>query len=67
MTVKDLIKFLQKQPQDIQVAYGLYSEQCLLDVEDIDIENLCPARDDGWIQNKRSDKRTVKYLLFPGN
>jgi len=30
MTVKELIEFLQTQPQDLQVAYALFSEQCLL-------------------------------------
>lgn len=29
MTVAELIKFLEKQPQHIKVAYRLHSEQCL--------------------------------------
>ena len=67
MKVLELIKFLETQPQDIEVAIEMYSEQCLLDVKDIEIQELCVARDDGWIQNKRPDMETQEYLVFPGN
>lgn len=67
MTVADLIEFLQKQPQDLLVAYQLFSEQCLLDPDKIMIKELCRPRADGWIQNKRADMPTRQYLLFPGN
>jgi hypothetical protein len=67
MTVAEFISFLQTQPQDIQVAYALYSEQCLLDAKDIEIAELCEARDDGWIHHKRPDQPTQTYLLLPGN
>lgn len=67
MTISDLIAFLQKQPQDMMVAYELYSEQCILDIEDIKIKELCIPRSDGWIQNKRPDVPSQLYLVFPGN
>lgn len=67
MTVKDFIEYLQEQPQDIKVAYYCCSEQCLLDTDDIDVMDLCEERIDGWIQNKRPDKKTEKYLVLPGN
>lgn len=67
MTVKELIEFLQTQPQDIQVGYGLYSEYCLLDAAEIKIDEACFPRADGWIQHKRPDKPTQSYLMFPGN
>ena len=67
MTVKDLIEFLQKQPQELQVAYKRFSEQCLLEVKDIVIEELCEARPDGWIQDSRPDMPKQNYLIFPGN
>lgn len=67
MTVRELIEFLQMQPQDLQVCYGLYSEQCLLEANDIRISEDCVARADGWIQNKRPDMPTQTYLRFPGN
>jgi len=67
MTVSELIEFLQKQPQDIQVAYRLYSEQCLLQADKVVIEQCCRPRPDGWIQNKRPDKEAQIYLMFPGN
>ena len=67
-TVQELIRFLQKQPGDLQVAYQRYSEQCLLKIEDITVDEFCYPRPDGWIQNKRpTGEPTQKYLLFPGN
>ena len=67
MTVAELIQFLQSQPQDLSVAIRMYSEYCLLDPKDIEIEELCEPRPDGWLQRKRPDKPTQPYLLFPGN
>lgn len=67
MTVKEFIEYLKTQPQDLQVAFSRYSEQCLLEVDDIIIQDLCYPRPDGWIQDKRSDMPTQKYLLLPGN
>lgn len=67
ITVAELIIFLQTQPQDALVAYKRYSEQCLLEVEDIEVEELCQARPDGWIQNCRPDISSQMYLVFPGN
>lgn len=67
MTVAELIAFLQTKPQGIQVAYRLWSEQCVLEQDDIVIEELCTPRDDGWIHDKRPDKATETYLVFPGN
>ena len=67
MTVEELIAFLQTQPQDLMCAYRCYSEQCLLTVDEIKIAEAGVARPDGWIENKRPDKSTQKYLLFPGN
>lgn len=67
MTVAEFIAYLQMQPQEMQVAYRCYSEQCLLDVDDIYIVDLCAPRPDGWIADSRPDKPTQKYLLLPGN
>jgi hypothetical protein len=67
MTVAELIAYLQTQPQDLQVAYRLYSEQCLLGVKDIELKEACTPRPDGWIQDKRKDMPTQLYLMFPGN
>lgn len=67
MSVAELIIFLQKQPQDLQVAYKLFSEQCLLETEDIEIIEGCEPREDGWVHRKRPDKPCQTYLLFPGN
>ncbi len=67
MTVKELIEFLKTQPQDILVTFEQYSEQRLLEKEEIVITEKCFPRPDGWIQSKRPDMPTQKYLAFPGN
>lgn len=67
MTVAELISYLQKQPQDLQVAYRFFSEQLLLEASEIEIAEKCRPRPDGWIQDKRRDMPTQTYLLLPGN
>ncbi len=67
MTVSEFIAYLQKQPQDLPVAYTCYSEQCLLEAGDIEIIEACVERSDGWIQDKRPGWTTRRYLLLPGN
>lgn len=67
MTVAELIVFLKAQPQNLQVAYRCYSEQVLLQTDEIEIKQLLAPREDGWIHNYRDDKPTHTYLLFPGN
>ena len=67
MTVAELIDFLQKQPQDLQVAYNCCSEQVLMEAQQICIEELCLPQPDGWIQSKREDMLSLQYLVFPGN
>jgi hypothetical protein len=58
---------LQTQQQDLQVAYRKYSEQKLLEVYEIRVEQHCKFRADGWIEYARLDKGTQDYLMFPGN
>lgn len=67
MTVKQLIKLLQTFPSTLPVAYRLHSEQCLLEPKEIDIVEACEPRPDGWIEDKRPDKPTKRYLMLPGN
>lgn len=67
MKVHELIAFLQTQPAELDVAYKCFSEQVILDVEDIEVKELCLPRADGWIQNKRPDMPAQKFLVFPGN
>ena len=67
MTVKDLIEFLQTHDPELPVAIAMYSEQTLLEADDIRLWKACVAREDGWVQDKRPDKEAVTYLLFPGN
>jgi hypothetical protein len=67
MKVKDLIKFLETQDQELDVAYELHSEQILMQEKEIVVFEGCIERPDGWIQNKRPDMSSKKYLMFPGN
>jgi len=67
MKVSEFIEYLKTQPQDIQVAYCICSEQCLLETKDIEVVVCCKPRPDGWIQDARSDMETETYLLLPGN
>lgn len=67
MTVAEFIEYLKTQDQTLPVAYRRYSEQCLLDTDDIRVVVCTPARPDGWIQTRRSDMPAVPYLVLPGN
>lgn len=66
-TIAQLIAHLQTLPGDLPVAFELHSEQCLLDLKDLRIAQLCYPRPDGWVHHARPDKPTQPYLLFPGN
>lgn len=67
MKVRELVALLQAMPQEIEVAYQCFSEQVLMDAEEISVRSLSVARVDGWIQNSRHDMPTQDYVLFPGN
>ena len=67
MTVSELIELLKTKPQDLQVAYELYSEYCLLEAQNVGVIEACEPRPDGWIQHKRNDMPVQSYLMFPGN
>ena len=67
MTVAKLIEILKAYPQDLEVIYMCKSEYDSLNECDLEMVDACIPRPDGWIQNKRPDKETRKYLAFPGN
>lgn len=67
VTVKELIKFLETLPENLPIAYKLHSEQCLMELGDLEVFEACLPRPDGWIQYKRPDKPSQLYLIFPGN
>lgn len=64
MKVKDLIAKLGEFDPELDVVYPLHSEQCIADPEDVQIIIACPARPDGWVQNKRPDKPSQNYLCI---
>lgn len=70
MTVKQLIEFLQTQDQNLVIGYEIYSEHQLMELEQIEVKELQPARPDGWIHDvwgAEPKLPTEKYLIFPGN
>lgn len=67
MTVAELIELLKTKPQDMLVGYALYSEYCLMEIENIRVLHLCEPRNDGWLHSPRPDKPNQAYLIFPGN
>jgi hypothetical protein len=67
MNVGELIEHLKTYPNDLPVCYRLCSEQILLESKDLEVENLCHPRPDGWVENRRPDKPSQQYLVFPGN
>lgn len=67
MTVAELIAKLETMPQHLPVAYCKFSEQCLLEASDISVCELGHPRPDGWVHDKRPDKPSQEYVLFPGN
>lgn len=67
MTVAELVAHLKTFQQDLPVAYNIFSEQCLMEPNQIVTQELCLPREDGWVANQRPDKPTQTYLVFPGN
>lgn len=67
MTVAELIEFLQTQPQDRVVVHKMYSEFLVLDKDAIEVLELLPPREDGWVHRSRPDKDFQVYLVLPGN
>lgn len=67
MTIAELIELLQTKPQDIEVVYRRHSEHCLMEPTEVVVEELGEARPDGWVHDKRPDKASRNYLVFPGN
>jgi hypothetical protein len=66
MNVRQLVAFLQTQNQDMLVATPVYSEHCALETEHMEVIELCEARPDGWVHNKRTDKIAISYLVIGG-
>lgn len=67
MTVWQLIDYLQTLPHDLPVAYRCFSEQCLMEPNEIKIGEAGVPREDGWIHDARPDKPSQTYVIFPGN
>lgn len=67
MKVLELIDLLKGFDPEMPVCYRRFSEQCLLFAGDLKVENLLPARKDGWVPDNRDDKKAIPYLVFPGN
>lgn len=64
MTIHELIELLKTYPQDLPVAYPLWSEHLLLKPDKLLVKPLCVVRPDGWIQNYRPDMPSIDYLII---
>lgn len=62
MKVYELIEALKDMPQDLEIVIPKYSENCTFDKEDLELVELCEARPDGWVHDKRPDKTVYEYL-----
>jgi len=67
ITVGDLVSHLLTLPQHLLVAYRCCSENVLLEISDLELEECQPPRPDGWVGDARPDRERQTYLLFPGN
>jgi hypothetical protein len=67
MTVRELIEKLQEFDPDLPVCYELHSEQLMMEPDQLKVQQLQPARADGWVPDARYGEPTVSYLVFPGN
>lgn len=67
MKVKELKAYLENLDPEMDIAYTCCSENVILEEKELEIQDLCEARNDGWVANKRPDKPSVPYLVFPGN
>lgn len=64
MTVAELIKYLQTQPQSLPVVIPQFSEYCALIERGVRIIEATPARADGWVQRARPDMAPTYYLAI---
>lgn len=62
LTVARLVELLLTKPQDLLVVHSLYSENCVLEANDVQLFVGCPVREDGWVPNVRPDKPRQEYL-----
>lgn len=67
ITVKELKEILNKYDENLPVAFRMFSEYALLEESELEIKELQPPREDGWVHDKRPDKPYIQYLVFPGN
>lgn len=67
MTVAELIDHLKTFDPNLTVAYRCMSEQVMVEADELVVKELTVPRNDGWIQDLRSDLPKQTYLLFPGN
>lgn len=67
MTVKELIEFLKQYPGDALVAYSKYSEQRLMEKDEVSLIEAGKPRPDGWVPDRRPNTGAQTYVMFPGN
>lgn len=64
MKIAELIKVLEKYPQDLEVAHPQWSEHRITTEADIQVGIGCPPRPDGWVHDLRPDMAGQSYLII---
>jgi hypothetical protein len=72
MTVKELIEHLKTFPEDLPVLYAIYSDNKMLEAEDIKIAKFMEYRKNDGYYPRNSDSATGVFrrfegVSFPGN
>ena len=64
MTVADLIKYLQKQPQNLPVVFSVGDQQAMAQLDCLGIEDMCYPDRDGFIADERPFAKTRPCLVL---
>jgi len=63
MKVKDLIARLKLHDQELEVIVDMHSDYAIVEPEGIRVVEHC-REEGGWVQYRRSDMATQKYLYL---
>lgn len=66
-TVKELIEFLQKLPQDMPVARTVGIDECLVNLDEIKVMKLGMPKRNDEILPYLEEEPSQEYVVFPGH
>lgn len=64
MTLRELLVILEDFDPELPVCFPCHSEWVEMEPSDVMTKELCKPRGDGWIQAKRPDQESIKYLVL---